>query len=83
MGNTYEDYPFRAKNGTLMKHVANKKVYAWIFEKEGHICINVKCEPGFLNFWRNIYTSVISGFHLNKDHWNPIILDDTVPVEDI
>jgi predicted DNA-binding protein (MmcQ/YjbR family) len=83
MGNTYEDYPFRDKNWTLMRHIDNKKVFAWIFEKDGHIWINVKCEPGLLDYWRQIYHSVVPAFHLNKDHWNSIILDGTVPKEDI
>ncbi|WP_364284451.1 MmcQ/YjbR family DNA-binding protein [Peribacillus frigoritolerans] len=48
MDNTYEDYPFRDKNWTVIRHIDNKKVFAWIFEKDGHIWINVKCEPGFI-----------------------------------
>lgn len=81
--NAYEDYPFRDKNWTLMRHDKNRKVFAWIFEKDDHIWINVKCEPGFLDFWRHKYTSVVPAFHLNKYHWNSIILDGTVPEEDI
>ncbi|GIP17388.1 hypothetical protein J40TS1_30300 [Paenibacillus montaniterrae] len=80
--NTYEDYPFRDKNWTVMRHKSNKKVFAWIFEKDGHIWINVKCQPGWLDFYRNTYPSVVPAFHLNKDHWNSIILDGTVP-EDV
>lgn len=83
LGNTYEDYPFRDRNWTVMRHIANKKVFAWIFEKDEHIWINVKCEPGSLDLWRQMYTSVIPAFHLNKDHWNSIILDGTVPEEEI
>ena len=43
----------------------------------------VKCEPVFLDYWRQIYNSVVPAFHLNKDHWNSIILDGTVPEEEI
>jgi len=83
LANAYEDYPFRDKNWTLIRHMANKKVFAWIFEKDHHIWINVKCEPGFLEHWRLIHASVVPAFHLNKDHWNSIILDGTVPVDEI
>jgi len=83
LGNTYEDYPFRDKSWTLMRHIENKKVFAWIFEKDDHIWINVKCASGFLDFWRQIYTSVVPAFHLNKDHWNSIILNGAVPEEEI
>ncbi|RND01192.1 MmcQ/YjbR family DNA-binding protein [Lysinibacillus halotolerans] len=83
LGNTYEDYPFRDKNWTLMRHKENKKVFAWIFEKEEHIWVNVKCEHGMLELWRQVYESVVPAFHLNKDHWNSIILDGTIPNEEI
>jgi predicted DNA-binding protein (MmcQ/YjbR family) len=79
--NTYKDSPFRDKNWTLIRHKENKKVFAWIFEKEGHIWINVKCEPDLLDFWRQVYPSVIPAYHLNKDHWNSIILDNSVPLD--
>lgn len=81
--NTYEDYPFRDKNWTLMRHKDNRKVFAWIFEKEEHIWINLKCEPGWRDFWHQLYSSVVPAYHLNKDHWNSIILDGTIPEEEI
>ncbi|MFD1175145.1 MmcQ/YjbR family DNA-binding protein [Paenibacillus puldeungensis] len=83
LGNTYEDYPFRDKNWTLMRQVENNKVFAWIFEKDDHTWINVKCEPGSLIFWRQLYTSVVPAFHLNKEHWNSIILDGSIPEKEI
>lgn len=77
--NTYEDYPFSDNNWTLMRHKENKKVFAWIFKRDGHIWINLKCEAGWLDFYRQNYRSIVSAFHLNKDHWNSIILDGTIP----
>ena len=79
----YEDYPFKDPNWTVMRHKRNKKVYAWIFEKDGHIWVNAKCGPEWRDFWRSVYKSVIPGFHLNKEHWNSIILDGTVPDNEI
>ncbi|MEH7237988.1 MmcQ/YjbR family DNA-binding protein [Bacillus sp. JJ1562] len=76
---TYEDYPFNDKNWTLMRHKENKKVFAWIFNKEDHIWINLKCEPDWLDFYRQNYPSIVPAFHLNKAHWNSIILDGTIP----
>lgn len=83
LDNTYEDYPFRDKNWTLMRHKENKKVFAWIFEKDNYIWVNVKCEPGMLELWRQVYDSVVPAFHLNKDYWNSIILNGTIPEEEI
>lgn len=81
--NVYEDYPFRDENWTLMRHKKNKKAFAWIYEREGHIWINVKCDPEWRDFWRRAYKSVIPGYHQNKEHWNSIILDGTIPDKDV
>lgn len=35
------------------------------------------------DLWKSTYSSVIAGWHQNKEHWNTIILDGTVPDEDI
>ena len=81
--NSYEDYPFGDPNWTVMRHKENQKVFAWIFQREGHIWVNVKCDPQWREFWREAFPSVIPGYHLNKMHWNSIILDGTVPDKDI
>lgn len=79
----YEDYPFRDPNWTVIRHRANKKVFAWIYEKDGRIWINVKCDPQWRDFFRGAFPSVVPGYHLNKEHWNSIILDGTVPEKEI
>ena len=79
----YEDYPFRDPNWTVMRHKKNQKVFAWIYEKDGHIWVNVKCNEEWRDFWRNAFKSVVPGYHLNKKYWNSIILDGTVPDKDI
>ncbi len=81
--NVYEDYPFRDPNWCVIRHKENRKVFAWIFDKDGHTWINVKCDPQWRDFWRNTYPSVLPAYHLNKNHWNSIILDKTVPEKDI
>lgn len=81
--NVYEDYPFRDPNWTVIRHKQNKKVFAWIFEKDDYIWVNVKCDPEWRDLWRNAYDSVIPGWHLNKEHWNSIILDGSIPGQDI
>ncbi|WP_310603216.1 MmcQ/YjbR family DNA-binding protein [Anaerosporobacter sp.] len=83
LDNVYEDYPFSDSNWTVMRHKENKKIFAWIFERENHIWINVKCDLEWRDFWRRTFESVIPAFHLNKEHWNSIILDGTVPDADV
>jgi len=79
----YEDYPFQDSNWTVIRHKENRKVFAWIYEKDSYIWINVKCDTEWRDFWRSAFQSVIPAYHLNKKHWNSIILDGTVPNKDI
>ena len=83
LADVYEDYPFRDKNWTVMRHYQNKKAFAWIFERQGNIWVNVKCAEGWLQFWRQKYEAIIPAYHLNKEHWNSVILDGTVEESDI
>lgn len=80
---TYEDAPFRDDNWQLVRYKENKKVFLWIYERGGYVNLNVKTEPGDALLWRNTYKSVIPGYHQNKEHWNTIILDGTIPDKDI
>ena len=34
-------------------------------------------------FWRQTYTAVIPGWHQNKEHWNTVILDGSIPDKDV
>ena len=79
----YEDYPFHDSNWCVMRHKGSKKTFALIYNKDGHVWINVKCDPQWRDFWRSTFSSVVPAYHMNKTHWNSIILDGTVPEEDI
>jgi predicted DNA-binding protein (MmcQ/YjbR family) len=41
---------------------------------------NVKCDPDLAEELRAQYPCVLPGYHMNKKHWNTIIVDGTVPV---
>lgn len=79
----YEDYPFRDHEWTVIRHRGNKRVFAWIYRREEQVCINLKCAPEWIEFWRNAYSGVRPGYHLNKKHWNTVVLDGSVPDKDI
>jgi len=83
LNDSYEDYPFSDNNWTIMRHKSNRKMFAAIYERFGKIWINVKCDPIFTHHWRSEYESVIPAYHMNKEHWNSIILDGSVDNEDI
>ena len=80
---TYQEAPFHDNNWQLVRVEGSKKAFLWTYEREGYINLNVKADPQWRDFWRSTYASVIPGGHQNKDHWNTIILDGTVPEQEI
>ena len=80
---TYQDAPFHDENWQLVRYKGNKKAFLWTYEKDGYINLNVKVDPEKAIFWREIYDSVIPGYHQNKENWNTIILDGSIPDKDI
>jgi len=80
---SYKDAPFRDQNWILVRVRDGKKAFLWTYERNGYINLNVKIDPEWRDFWRNAYSSVIPGWHQNKDHWNTIILDGAIPDRDI
>ena len=80
---TYQEAPFHDPNWQLVRYKYNKKAFLWTYEREGFINLNVKVDPETAFFWRKAYSSVIPGYHRNKEHWNTIILDGSIPDKDI
>lgn len=80
---TYQDAPFHDQNWQLVRYKGNDKAFLWTYERNGFLNINVKVDPIWKDLWRQTYKSVLPGYHLNKDHWNTIIIDGSVPDEEI
>lgn len=81
--NTYIDTPFRDPNWQLVRIKNSKKAFLWTYEMDGLIHLNVKTDPAWREFWRSTYAAVLPGYHQNKEHWNTIILDGSIPRADI
>lgn len=79
----YVDTPFHDTNWVLLRCRKNKKAFAWTYERNGVMCVNVKVDPEWRDFFRTVYPSVLPGYHQNKEHWNTILLDGTVPEAEI
>ena len=67
-----KEFPFDAV--TAVYKVMNK-MFALVSLKEGVININLKCLPEDALGYRDIYECVIPGYHMNKKHWNTIIVN--------
>lgn len=74
----WEDFPFGPD--ALVFKVANK-MFALIGIEHDPLQMNLKCDPEHGEGLRAIYPSVLPGYHMNKRHWNTIILDGSVPEE--
>lgn len=83
----YEDYPFDELPGegatAVMRHGSNKKSFALIMAHGDQLYLNLKCDPMEADFLRQVYEGVIPGYHMNKTHWNTIIMGMDVPEEEI
>ena len=80
---TYQEAPFHDFNWQLVRVEGSKKAFLWTYERDGFINLNVKVSPEWRDLWRSTYSAVLPGYHQNKEHWNTIILDGTIPTEEI
>lgn len=80
MPNAVLDYPFG--EGVAVYKVEDK-MFALIQEGKEPVRISLKCDPQLSKVLREKYETVLEGYHLNKKHWNTIILTGQLPWEDI
>lgn len=81
--NTYKDAPFHDENWQLVRVKGSKKAFLWTYERDGFVNLNVKVSPEWRDLWRSIYKSCVPGWHQNKENWNTIILDGSIPDDEI
>lgn len=86
---TFITQPF-AQDSDVYK--VQHKMFATLYEgKEGQVdangepvfWLNVKCDPDEALILRDKYEAIVPGYHMNKRLWNTIILDGSVPEEEI
>ena len=75
-----EEQPFGP--GVDVYKVVNK-IFAILSPKDTPPAISLKCDPLLSLELRAEFEAVIPGYHLNKVHWNTVILDGTVPDREI
>ena len=77
--NTYKDCPFQDDfESVTMKHCKNKKWFALLMNVNNKLYLNVKTDPNYSDILRNTYDYIIPAYHMNKEHWNTIIIDEKV-----
>lgn len=79
--NTFEDRPFSEDHeSVVMKHVDNKKWFALIMNVRGKLYLNIKTNPEYSELLRNSYEYIVPAYHMNKQHWNTIIVSNNVDI---
>lgn len=78
------DYPF-GPDVAVFK--IDKKMFATLGEElengQRAARVNLKCDPHEAQILRDIFPAVMPGYHMNKAHWNTVLLNDTVPVGEL
>lgn len=80
MPNARLDYPF---GEDVAVYKAGDKMFALIAEKSDPVQISLKCDPKLSEILRKKYETVMPGYHLNKKHWNTVVLSGQLPWEEI
>lgn len=71
-----EKFPFGS--GTSVFKVADK-MFALSRLDQRPLRVSVKCEPLLAEQLREAHPAVLPGYHLNKKHWNTVIIDGSLP----
>lgn len=80
MPNARLDYPF---GEDVAVYKVKDKMFALIPEGRDPVRISLKCDPQLSVILRDKYETVLEGYHLNKKHWNTILLTGQLPWEEI
>lgn len=77
---TTEGFPF-GENALVFK--VNGKMFLLLSLNEQPPTFNVKCDPEVAIRLRADYPSVLPGFHMNKQHWNTVVMDGSLTTHQI
>jgi predicted DNA-binding protein (MmcQ/YjbR family) len=65
------EYPFGEE---VAVYKTGGKMFALIAEGKDPVRLSLKCDPGLSKLLRDKYDEVMPGYHLNKKHWNTLVL---------
>jgi predicted DNA-binding protein (MmcQ/YjbR family) len=74
------EYPF-GKDVAVYK--VGDKMFALIAEGREPVRLSLKCDPLLATTLREKYETVLPGYHLNKKHWNTVILSGQLSWEEV
>lgn len=74
------DYPFG--EGVAVYKVG-ERMFALIQEGKEPVSLSLKADPQLSQVLREKYETVLPGYHLNKKHWNTLILTGQLPWDEV
>lgn len=80
MPNARLDYPFGEQ---VAVYKTKDKMFALVAEKSDPVRISLKCDPKLAETLREKYETVMPGYHLNKRHWNTVLLTGQLDWEEV
>ena len=80
MPNARLDFPF---GEDVSVYKVGDKMFALVAEKSDPIRLSLKCDPKLSELLREKYESVMPGYHLNKKHWNTLLLTGQLTWEEV
>jgi predicted DNA-binding protein (MmcQ/YjbR family) len=73
---TEEDFPF-GPDARVFR--VRQKMFALLGVRNGVEQVNLKCDPEEALMLRDVFDAVQPGYHMNKAHWNTVLLDGSIP----
>lgn len=74
------DYPF---GEDVAVYKVDDKMFALVAEGSKPVRLSLKCDPALAVTLRERYETVMAGYHLNKKHWNTILLTGQLSWEEV
>lgn len=71
-----ETFPFGPQTSVFK---VSGKIFAISRLHENPLRVSLKCEPSLAEQLREAHAAVNPGYHLNKRHWNTVIIDGSLP----
>jgi predicted DNA-binding protein (MmcQ/YjbR family) len=75
-----ETFPFGPDNSVFK---VEGKIFAMSRLAADPLRVSVKCDPALVEQLREAYAAVLPGYHLNKRHWNTVVIDGSLADETV